>query len=551
MLRKLNIQNFTLIDELNIDFTDGLTVITGETGSGKSILLGALSLILGNRVDSQSLLDKKKKCIVEAEFYIKDYGLESFFKENDLDFEESTIIRREINQQGNSRAFINDTPVNLSLLKEFSEKLIDIHSQHKTLILNNSGFQLEVIDQFAQHTALVKQYKSEYVKFKLMEKELNDLCEKEKKSKAEQDFLQFQFNELEAAQLKDGELDQIEKDLEILIHSEEIKKDFFLASQLLINNELNLLGRLKEVKNLIQKFVSFHPDIHEFYERLNSCSIELQDISKEVDKFHDNILFDPERMQLLSTRRDVIFRLMQKYHINNINELIDMKESISDKILDITSMDERILHLKKELQDTLYFLLEKAKKNSISRKKVIPKIEQELTKLLSQLGMPDGRVKIQCNEQEISINGLDNVTFLFTANKGIEPRELSKVASGGELSRLMLSIKSLISQRNMLPTIIFDEIDMGVSGNIANKMGVILRKMSTQMQLIVITHLPQIAGKGDIHYQVFKQNVEHITRTLIRKLNNEQRVEEISKMLSGDKTSQAASQTARELLDKS
>ena len=550
MLQNLKIYNYALIDELNIDFTDGLTVITGETGSGKSILLGALSLLLGKRADNQSLLDQTKKCIVEAVFYVKNYGLETFFVEHDLDYEDAVIIRREINQQGNSRAFINDTPVNLSILREFTRQLIDIHSQHQTLMLNHADFQMEVLDSFALQHPLVKQFKKEFSEYKLLENELNDLLEKEKKSKAENDYLNFQFNELESSNLIEGELEENEKELEMLVHAEEIKKNFFLVSGLMLNDEINVTSQLKEVKNLLQKFVPFHEKIKELYERIESCSIELIDIAKETELFEENISFDPERMQLLNERRDVLYRLLQKHQVTTIEELIKLKEDFSNKIADITSLDEKIFSVKKEMSVKLDKLNKTAEKISDNRKKVIPEIEKEIAILLFQLGMPDGKIKINHEKKNVlTSSGFDQVVFLFSANKGHEPRELSKIASGGELSRLMLCIKSLIAERNLLPTIIFDEIDMGVSGKIANMIGLILKKMSKRMQLIVITHLPQIAGKGDVHFLVYKKTGDEMTRSLIKKLNNDQRVDEISKMLSGNKASEAAEQAARELLN--
>ena len=549
MLQNLKIYNYALIDELNIDFTDGLTVITGETGSGKSILLGALSLLLGKRADNQSLLDQTKKCIVEAVFLVKNYGLETFFVEHDLDYEDAVIIRREINQQGNSRAFINDTPVNLTILREFTRQLIDIHSQHQTLMLNHADFQMEVLDSFALQHPLVKQFKKEFSEYKLLENELNNLLEKEKKSKAENDYLNFQFNELESSNLIEGELEENEKELEMLVHAEEIKKNFFLVSGLMLNDEINLASQLKEVKNLLQKFIPFHEKIKELYERIESCSIELIDIAKETELFEENISFDPERMQLLNERRDVLYRLLQKHQVTTIEELIKLKEDFSNKIADITSLDEKIISVKKEMSVKLDKLNKTAEKISDNRKKVISEIEKEIAILLSQLGMPDGKIKINHEKKNVlTSSGFDQVVFLFSANKGHEPRELSKIASGGELSRLMLCIKSLIAERNLLPTIIFDEIDMGVSGKIANMIGVILQKMSKRMQLIVITHLPQIAGKGDVHFLVYKKTGDEMTRSLIKKLNNDQRVDEISKMLSGNKASEAAEQAARELL---
>jgi len=409
---------------------------------------------------------------------------------------------------------------------------------------------LDVVDNYAQQNSLVRQYKLEFARYTRLEHELNELIENERKSKADQDYFQFLFEELESASLLEGEQEEVEKELEILSHSEEIKKNLFQVSSILNNNEANLVSQLNEIKNLIHGFVSYHSGINDLSERIQSCYIELQDIAKEIEIIEDSVSYDPGRMQLLNERLDLIYHLQQKHHVATVSELLGIKKTISGKLLAITSLDENINKLKRELSELFAKLTDQAKKISVSRLRIIPNIEKEIEQILSQLGMPEAQLKIFRKETErLTINGVDRIVFLFSANKGHEPRELAKVASGGELSRLMLSIKSLISQRNLLPTIIFDEIDMGVSGNIANKIGIILQKMSKQMQLVVITHLPQIAGKGDIHYRVYKQTLNNLTKSMIKKLSEEERVDEISKMLSGEKISEATTQAARELLE--
>jgi DNA repair protein RecN (Recombination protein N) len=549
MLNHLSIENYALIDKLNVDFSEGLSVITGETGAGKSILIGALSLILGKRADMHVLLNKSKKCIVEGSFNIKNYGLDNLFKKYELDYENITILRREINKNGKSRAFINDTPVNLNLLKEFGDKLVDIHSQFNTITLNDSNFQLAVIDNYINHNELINNYKSEYFKYINQKNKLKELIEKENQLKTDQDYFKFQFDELENALFIEGEQENIENELEILNHSEEIKSNLFKASQLLNNDENNLINTLTEVNSLIHQLAGYLENLKVIDERIVSNLIDLKDVADEIDKIESQINFDPAQIEKLNNRLDLIYHLQQKHRVTTITELIKIKEIFSGKLQGITSLDENIRKLRSDLNEQEKILKKLANKISQNRKKAIPEIEKNIITILSLLAMPDAQIKItQSYLPDFNRDGIDKIKFLFNANKGGELNELSKIASGGELSRLMLSVKSLISQRNLLPTIFFDEIDLGVSGDIAGKVGDILLKMSKLMQVVAITHLPQIAGKGNEHLLVYKQTEKDSTKSKIKKIKDQERIKEIAKMLSGDEITKAAIANAKELL---
>ena len=550
MLSQLSIQNYALIRKLEIDFNNGLSVITGETGTGKSIILGALALIVGKRADTQVLFEENKKCIIEGSFLIKNYGLKDFFEKNDIDYDDITILRREINKQGRTRAFINDTPVNLGLLKELGDKLLNIHSQNIITTINNSDFQLAIIDDYAQHSDLLKLFKHNFKEFVQKKKLLNALKESENKAKAEQDYNTFLLNELESAAISPNEQQEIENELEILNNSEEIKENLFKFTTALKINESNLIAQLTEIELLLKKFSNVHPDINKLNERMSSTLIELSDISDEVEKIEESISFDPERINNLSDRLDLIYKLLQKHKVLKVNELLVIKESLSEKLFEIISLDKKIKEIKSEVdskENELWKISEKISKN---RLKAIPEIEKIIIQSLNELGIPEAQFLIEHKHKEqFTIDGNDRIGFLFNANKGGIPGELSSIASGGELSRLMLSIKSLISKRNLLPTIIFDEIDSGVSGKIAGKVGAILSKMSKNMQVIVITHLPQIAGKGSTHYVVTKEIEGNFTKTLIKKIEKNERIAEIAKMLSGTDKSKSAIETAKELLN--
>ncbi|MGZ4033782.1 MAG: DNA repair protein RecN [Bacteroidia bacterium] len=549
MLKHLSVQNYALIDQLEVEFSNGLTIITGETGAGKSILLGALGLVAGSRADTQALQDKSKKCFVEASFNIKEYSLKDFFTSNELDYETTTTIRREINPEGKSRAFINDTPVTLNQLKELAEHLIDIHSQHQTLTLNGSEFQLSVVDAFANHADLINEYAGDFKKFKLLEKQLNDLIEKESQAKKDLDYFQFQFNELEDANLKGNKQAEMEQELETLNNAEDIKLNLSKAANGLTGGEQNLLSALNEIKILLASMAKFKPEINELSTRLTSSYLELKDIANELESLESDIVYDPKRIEILTQALDAIYRLQQKHQVKTIEELITIKDDLSNKLLDFSSLEAEIEKVKKESSTLQKSLLVVAKKISANRKKVIPKLEKEISSLLSSLSMQNAQLKVEHVESEqLSKNGLDNVNFLFSANKGSDFKELNKVASGGELSRLMLSIKSLIAQLTALPTIIFDEIDTGVSGDVADKVGSIMNQMAKAMQVITITHLPQIASKGTSHLFVYKEDKNNKTYSNIKKLTAEERVQEVAKMLSTGTPTAAAISNAKELL---
>ncbi|MCW3101944.1 MAG: repair protein RecN [Bacteroidetes bacterium] len=550
MLKHLSVQNYALIDKLDVGLTDGLTIITGETGAGKSILLGALGLIAGSRADTQSLQDKTKKCIIEAAFGIKEYALEDFFKEHELDYEAVTTIRREINPEGKSRAFINDTPVTLNQLKELGERLIDIHSQHQTLSLNGTDFQLSVVDAFAKHDTLLEEYKQDFRSFKSLEKQLAELIEKEAQAKKDLDYFQFQFNELEDAGLKAGEQTGMEQELETLNNAEEIKSSLSKAAHSLNGGELNLLSSLGEIKALLNSMAKFKPEIAELSSRVNSTYIELKDIANEIESIEQEVVYDPKQIEILNDRLDAIYRLQQKHQVKTVEELITIKEEISNKLLDFSSLENEIEKTRAALDKLHKTLSAKAKTISENRKKVIPKIEKEIASLLASLSMPNAQLKISQSALEtFSLSGSDKINFLFSANKGSDFKELNKVASGGELSRLMLSIKSLIAQLTALPTIIFDEIDTGVSGDVADKVGTIMNAMAAKMQVITITHLPQIASKGQSHLFVYKEDKNNKTYSNIKKLDADERIQEVAKMLSTGTPTAAAINNAKELLN--
>ena len=554
MLKHISVQNYALIDKLEVEFTDGLTIITGETGAGKSILLGALGLIAGSRADTQALQDKTKKCVVEASFNIKGYSLKEFFSANELDYDVTTSIRREIipiaiGTEGKSRAFINDTPVTLNQLKELAEYLIDIHSQHQTLTLNGSAFQLSVVDAFADHSSALEEYAEGFKKYKTLEKQLKELTEKESQAKKDLDYFQFQFNELEDANLKADQQLAMEQELETLNNAEDIKSNLSKAAHELSGGEQNFLSSLNEIKITLSGMAKFKSEINELSTRLSSAYIELKDITNELESLEQEIIYDPKRIEALTQKIDAVYRLQLKHQVKTIEELIAIKDDLSNKLLDFKSLEAEIEKVNKELNILQKSLMVLAKKMSAGRKKSIPKIEKEIASLLSSLSMPNAQLKVEHSETEIlTVNGLDKVNFLFSANKGSDFKELNKVASGGELSRLMLSIKSLIAQLTALPTIIFDEIDTGVSGDVADKVGSIMDKMANKMQVITITHLPQIASKGKSHLFVYKEDKNNKTYSNIKKLTAEERVQEVAKMLSTGSPTAAAISNAKELL---
>ncbi len=549
MLKHLTIKNYALISKLSIDFNDGFTVITGETGAGKSIILGALGLILGNRADTRVLLEKNRKCIIEGEFDLSGYQLERFFKDNELDFDNNSTLRREINRNGKTRAFINDTPVNLVLMQELGDKLVNIHSQHKTITLNDSDFQLAVVDDYSKHLQLLNNYREKYYRYQRIRKELKELIKIEKNSKSDQDYFQFQFDEIDKANLLADEQVAIEAELEILNNAEEIKSGLINVSQALAGDENGIIEVLQGIKPILQSIAGYHPDLNQILERIGSNLIDLKDISQDIERIEEHTIFDPERATALTERLNLIYHLQQKHRVNSITELLEVKAKLQQKLFSITTLEEDIKDRQRELETLQNNLKEFADKISISRGEAIPGIEESIIAILIQLGIPQAQFKIELTKTNLfTADGTDRIRFLFNANKGASLSDVAKIASGGELSRLMLAIKSIISRKNLLPTIIFDEIDMGVSGDIANSVGNILLDMSSSMQVIAITHLPQIAVKGSEHFLVYKNLKDEITTSQIRKINDHDRINEIAKMLSGEKITNIALENAREML---
>ncbi|MBL7139034.1 MAG: DNA repair protein RecN [Bacteroidales bacterium] len=549
MLLKLFIENYALIQKLEIDWSEGFSVITGETGAGKSILIGALSLILGQRADTSVLFNKEAKCIVEGTFSISTYGLERYFIEQELDYEELLILRREISPNGKSRAFINDTPVNLTQLKELGDRLVNIHSQQSITTLNKANFQLEILDDYASVQPQVQEYRDKFRIQKVRRSERSLLNEQESRLRGDADYLHFLFDELEKAALMAGEQQELEDKLALLTHAEEIKSGLSYSSHLLENANSNLLGMLAEILTALRGISGFHQEVAEIVKRLDSNLIDIKDITKELQRLEDNIQVDPQESEQISSRLDLIYRLQKKHQVTTIEELLRIREELAAKLQETVTLDDRIAQLDKEIEAADQELVTMAREISVTRSKTIPDFEREIGALLKELGMPSAKFSIACTQEEdLTPDGLDTVKFLFSANKGVTPDDVSKIASGGELSRLMLSVKSMISRKNLLPTIIFDEIDSGVSGDIAGKVGMILKRMAANMQVIVITHLPQIAGKGSAHYWVFKEDVNDTTRSKIRRLTPDERIEEIAKMVSSDRLTEASYQTAKELL---
>ncbi|MBS4060106.1 MAG: DNA repair protein RecN [Bacteroidetes bacterium] len=549
MLRKLRISNYALIEHLEIDLKPGFTAITGETGAGKSILLGALSLVLGSRADTNILHDKNNKCFVEATFDISKLDLKAKFAENDLEYEHETIFRREISISGKSRAFINDTPVNVIQMKELGEMLVDIHSQHDSLHLSDSAFQLNILDGLAQNENILADYAELYRKFQQCKAELNELKRSATDSKANFELLSFQLSELDKAGIQAEETELLEQRLSSLNHAEEIKSALFTVAEQLNRSEINAIRQIKDSHLALTKIQKYFPEAKSLAERLFNQMIEIKDIAFEAENVEQKVQYDPIELEKINNRLSFLRQLMLKHHCANINELIKVREQLQARINSIENKDFSIENLIKTLSQLEVKLLEKAKQLSVSRKKMIPEMERSVSLLLTQLGMPNARFVAQTEAlQTFSPTGSDSLKFLFTANKGTSVEDIAKVASGGELSRLMLAIKSLTSGRKMIPTIIFDEIDTGVSGEIAAKVGRIMHSMAHTTQLIAITHLPQIAGKANHHLHVFKRDDDKRTKTMLIQLNESQRIDEIARMLSDDKITPASRNAAKELI---
>ncbi len=553
MLKRLAIKNYALIDNLDISFSKELNIMTGETGAGKSIILGALSLILGQRAESKYFFNQQKKCVIEGTFLVNGFQLNEFFAENDLDYDLETVLRREISSDGKTRAFINDTPVNLTTLKKLGEKLIDVHSQHATLEINDEDFQLLVIDTVAGNQNLLNNYREVFRSYKKSQARLEELINQSEKSKSDLDYFQFQFDELEKANLFIGEQAELEQELDSLTHAEDIKKSLVSSISVLSENEPSAIVQIKEAAVNLANAEKYNPEISILTERLNSCLIEIKDILSEIERIEQSSLINEERLQKVSDRLDLIYSLQKKHRVGSENELMAVRDQISNKLNSILFADEDIEKLKIEVDSLYKEVLTHSIQLDKTRTESIPKVEMQVMDTLTEIGMPNAVLKIvndTLSEGKFDQNGNNQIRFLFSANKGQSPLPMNKVASGGELSRLMLSIKSLIAVHTALPTIIFDEIDTGISGEVALKVGHIMEKLSKNMQVIAITHLPQIASKGDTHYRVYKDEKGDITNTNITKLNEEERIFELAKMLSGDNPGESAIQNARELLFK-
>ncbi len=554
MLQKLAISNYALIDNLEISFGNGLNILTGETGAGKSIILGALSLILGQRAESRYFFNQQKKCVIEGLFRIEAFHLKQFFIDNDLDYEPETMLRREISADGKSRAFVNDTPVNLAALKALGEKLIDIHSQHATLEINDPEFQLLVVDAVAGHEELLNDYRFKFRLFKKNTANLQQLITESEKAKTDLDYYQFQFDELEKAGLVAGDQESLEQELYALNNAEEIKRNLSGANFLMHEGETSAIIQLREAGHQLSALEKFNPQIEELHQRLNSALIELKDIASEIENIEQRTHTDEARAEEINTRLSIIYNLQKKHRVNTIDELLQLQDELSEKIQQAVFGDEAIEKLRSQLDTDRKELEMLAAKLSTNRQKAIPGIERNVISSLSEMGMENAALKIELqarkteSSEALTKNGIDELKFLFSANKGHALGEMSKVASGGELSRLMLAIKLLIAQNTALPTIIFDEIDTGISGEVANKVGQIMERLAGNLQVITITHLPQIAGKGGNHYFVYKDDTATTTYTRIKQLDGNDRVLEIAKMLSGDNPGESALQNARELL---
>jgi DNA repair protein RecN (Recombination protein N) len=549
MLTRLRIQNYALIKELDVDLRSGFSIITGETGAGKSILLGALSLILGQRVDSMVLKDKSVKCVVEAVFRVDGLGLEELFLSNDLDYDNFAIFRREINPAGKSRAFINDSPVMLKTMQDIGFRLIDIHSQSQNLELNNLAFQLMVVDICAGNQELLSSYKDNYRDYRKLISDLHEAETKAEKSKADLDYFQFQFDQLYKAALAENEQELLEKELELLTHAEEIKAGLSNVAELLNGENIAALIQLKTSIGVITRLNKFLPEAEGLAQRLESLYVDLKDIVEETGSIGEKVEYDPERIASINERLDLIYSLEQKHHVKSVEELVAIRNSLEIKILAVSSNEEEIQRLTKLKDQKKSEIEDLANRLSVKRQSIVSEIESRVLRQLLQLGMPNSKFKVEILSLPSPGNsGIDVVNFLFTANKNGILCEISKVASGGEMSRVMLAIKALISKSKALPTIIFDEIDAGVSGEIAERMGIILKDISADMQVINITHLPQIAAKGDHHFLVYKQDSESETTTRLKLLTKAERVEELAKMLSGETITSAAILNAEELL---
>lgn len=553
MLKKLDIRNFTLIDHLEMALYPGFSVITGETGAGKSIVIGAIGLLLGNRADAKQVKRGCDKCIIEATFDLSIYHsdvLKDFFEDNDLDYEpEGCLLRREVNANGKSRAFINDTPVTLALMRELGEQLIDVHSQHQNLLLSKEDFQLNVVDIIARDRQQLADYRAAFAEYRSAQRRLEELREQIATSRDNEDFLRFQQKELSEANLASGEQEQLEQEAELMSHAEDIKRALHEADYGLSGDDTGIVNLTRSIATQLRSVADVYPEAQELAERLESCFVELKDISQEIASKVDDVEYDPQRFNLITQRLDTIYTLQQKFHVQTVDELLDRLNGINAQLDNIDNSDEELQELERSVEKLHAVCVEKAVVLTDMRRKSATVVEQELSKLLVPLGIPKVRFKVDVSPADLSTNGADKVMFLFSANSSTDMQPVLQVASGGEIARVMLSLKAMISKAIGLPTIIFDEIDTGVSGRVAEQMAHIMRDMGkANRQVICITHLPQIAAAGSTHYKVAKQETEQGTVSTMTQLSDEQRITEIAQMLSGSDVSQAAVDNAKSLL---
>lgn len=553
MLKNLDIRNFTLIDHLEMALYPGFSVITGETGAGKSIVIGAIGLLLGNRADAKQVKRGCDKCIIEATFDLSIYHsdvLKDFFEDNDLDYEpEECLLRREVNANGKSRAFINDTPVTLALMRELGEQLIDVHSQHQNLLLSKEDFQLNVVDIIARDRQQLADYRAAFAEYRSAQRRLEELREQIATSRDNEDFLRFQQKELSEANLASGEQEQLEQEAELMSHAEDIKRALHEADYGLSGDDTGIVNLTRSIAAQLRSVADVYPEAQELAERLESCFVELKDISQEIASKVDDVEYDPQRFNLITQRLDTIYTLQQKFHVQTVDELLDRLNGINAQLDNIDNSGEELQELERSVEKLHAVCVEKAAVLTDMRRKSATVVEQELSKLLVPLGIPKVRFKVEVSPADLSTNGADKVMFLFSANSSTDMQPVSQVASGGEIARVMLSLKAMISKAIGLPTIIFDEIDTGVSGRVAEQMAHIMRDMGkANRQVLCITHLPQIAAAGSTHYKVAKQETEQGTVSTMTQLSDEQRITEIAQMLSGSDVSQAAVDNAKSLL---
>jgi DNA repair protein RecN (Recombination protein N) len=548
MLKNLLIKNYALIRELEMSPSADLNIITGETGAGKSIMLGAIGLLLGNRADTKVLFDQNEKCIIEGSFEIQSYHLQDLFAEAELDYDDTCVIRREISPQNKSRAFVNDTPVNLDVLKKLGTYLMDVHSQHETLLLGNSDFQVSILDAYAKNSSILLSYKDLFKEFRVLQHKYNEVVKNAEEAKKQLDYNSFQFNELSEAELKPGEQEALEEELKLLENSEEIKSKLNLMMQMMSESESSVNANLKVIAKHLDQISRYSKNYETLKDRLTAAFIEIKDISAELENEEATVEFGQERIEIIQERLSKIYTLQKKHQVNTIAELNLIQNELQTKVNQVLDLDEEIKNLKIKLDTTHKNLLAKGDELSKSRNKVINKIKEELEALLKEVGMVNATVKINQEKGEPSSNGMDQISFLFSANKGISPQELKNVASGGEFSRLMLCIKYILANKTSLPTIIFDEIDTGISGEIAIKVGKMMKQMAKNHQVIAISHLPQIAAQGSAHYFVYKDDSSTRAVSRIKKLSSDERIKEIAQMIGGEKPSESAIKNAKELL---